>query len=167
MDLFVHSISAYQCISELACARSPRASRSSHDHSVVTSWSSNSESLSSTFGCTSHGIWRECLGKSSYDWMSVGRGQNDIKEYPAVRNHTKRMDQWKLHKSAWDKALHKIIFAFCKKRWYLSTPESPKYILPVAQSISVIPLSLYTPSSRSVLLQYPCIMVCPPLASPC
>jgi len=35
-------------------------------------------------------------------------------------------------------------------RWCLSTPGSPKYILPVTQSISVIPLSLYfhTPPGR-------------------
>ena len=63
-----------------------------------------------------------------------------------LRNHTHCVDLWKLGKSAWDQELRKIQCVFrCLMRWCLSTPGSPIYILPVAQSISAIPVSPYTP----------------------
>jgi len=47
-------------------------------------------------------------------------------------------------------------------RCCLSTPGSPEYILRVAHSTSVTPVSQYT-HRRSFHLRYPCISVHPPL----
>jgi len=57
-----------------------------------------------------------------------------------MRIHTDWVDLRKLGKSAWDKELGKIV---CIIRWCLSTPGSPKYILPFAESITVMPVSQY------------------------
>jgi len=58
-----------------------------------------------------------------------------------VKNHTDWVDLWKLGKSAWDQVLAKIEFVLCIVQWYLSTAGLPKYILCVAEFISIIPVS--------------------------
>jgi len=54
-----------------------------------------------------------------------------------MRNHTNCVGLWKLGRSAWDQELGKIVCVFCTMRWCLSTTGSTKYILPVAESISI------------------------------
>jgi len=75
-------------------------------------------------------------------WEDSGR--EDMEGYLAVRNHTNGVDLQQLGKSAWDQQLGKIDCVFCIMRC-LSTLEFPKYIPPVAQFISIIPVSPYTP----------------------
>jgi len=60
-----------------------------------------------------------------------------------VRNHTNCVDLWKLGHSSRHQGLGKIECVFGIMRWCLSTPGSSKYILPVAESIAVIPVSPY------------------------
>jgi len=75
------------------------------------------------------------------------RGYEDI---PTMMNRTNCFNLWKLGKSAWDRVLEKIECVFFGMRWCLSTPGSSKYILPVAESISVIPVSSYVYIYRDV-----------------
>jgi len=74
---------------------------------------------------------------------SVGRGWEDMKGYPAMMNQTNWMDLWKLGKGVWDQDLGKKQCEFHIMWWCLSTPVSPKYIVAVAESVSVIPVSPY------------------------
>jgi len=60
-----------------------------------------------------------------------------------VRNHMNGVDLLKLGNSAWDQQLGKIEYVIRIMWWCLSTLGSPKYILPVAEPISSIPVSLY------------------------
>jgi len=66
-----------------------------------------------------------------------------MKGYPAMMNHTHCIDLQKLGKSASDQELGKIKCVFCTLRRCLSTPGYSKYILPVAESFSNIPVSPY------------------------
>jgi len=61
-------------------------------------------------------------------------------------NHTNHVDQWKLGNSAWDKELENSQCLFSIMWWFLSTLGSPKCLLAVAQSISVIPAFPYHPT---------------------
>jgi len=58
-----------------------------------------------------------------------------------IRIHMNSVDLQKLSQSVWNKELGKIKCALHIMRWCLSTPRSPRYIMPVAESISVIPVS--------------------------
>jgi len=141
--LQTRSIMASKCISKLTRLRPRSASLSSLDHGVVEWWSLTADSPSATLRCTSHGIRREFVRKSSSSLRSVGRGLEDMKGYPAKMNDTYCVDLRKLSKSAWDQELGKIECVFRILRWCLSTLGYSKYILPVAESISIIPVSLY------------------------
>jgi len=141
--LQTHSITAYIWISILARSRPRSVHLSSLDHGVVKHWSENAGSPSSTLHHTSHGIRREFLTKRGSGPRNVGKGWADLKGYLAMMNHTNSVDLWKLGNSVWDQELGKIDCVFHIMRWCLSTRRSPKYILPVPESISGIPLSLY------------------------
>jgi hypothetical protein len=67
------------------------------------------------------------------------------KGYPAVRNRTNCVNLQNYGKNESDEELGNTECVFRYMMRCLSTPGSPIYILPVAQSISVIPVSLYAP----------------------
>jgi len=78
-----------------------------------------------------------------------------------MRNHTQCVDLLKLHKGECDQQLGKKECDYsCMMRWGLSTPGSPKPMLPVAQPIWLLPASPYaplllSPSPFSIDLQTP------------
>jgi len=132
LHLWVHSISASKSMSKLARWRPPSTSLSSHNHNVMKQWSS-------------HGIEREFVRMSGYGSRSVRKGWEDMKGYWAVRNEIECVDLWMLGKTARNQALGKIAWGFRVMRWCLSSLVSPQCLLPIAQSISVIPVSPYAP----------------------
>jgi len=81
--LWVHLLLASKCISKLAQSWPPSTSLSAHNHSVVIQWSS----------CW---IERKFVRNSCSGSSSIGTGWENMKAYPAMRNHTKCVDLWKL-----------------------------------------------------------------------
>lgn len=67
-----------------------------------------------------------------------------------MTNHRSCVDQWKLGKSNWDQGRRNIDSVFHKMRWCLSMAGSPEHILPVAQFIFVIPVSLHQHKAKWV-----------------
>jgi len=66
--------------------------------------------------------------------------------------HTNCVDLWMLNKNVWNQELGKIecVFHCMMIGWWLSTLRFAKYQLPIAQSISVTPVSPHTtPVARS------------------
>jgi len=129
---WVHSILACKCISKLTQSQPTTKSLSSHNHAVVTRQSS-------------HGIGRECMKMNSSGSRRVGSGSEDMKCYLAMMNSKNCLVLWHFSKCGWDQELGKIDCIFRIMRWCLCIPGSPKYIFPLAQSVSVIPRSLYAP----------------------
>jgi len=88
---------------------------------------------------------------STLSSRSVGRRSEDM-ILPACKDPRNCADPRNLGNSEWDQRFGKIECVFSlydKMRWkwdavYLSTPGYPKYILCVAHSTSVTPVSLYT-----------------------
>jgi len=124
--------------------------------------------------CEKEGIWLEDHGERvrGYEGVpsheerhksggSIKARQESVRDYPNCVNLPK------LGKSEWDQELGKVECVFLIMRWCLFTPESPKYLLPIAQSISVLPSSPYAAPSCSLSLCYPCMSVWQPLATPC
>ena len=142
--LQVHTYMAPKCISNYVQSRLRTASPSSLDHDLLNLLLTKAVSLSWTFRHTSQGLSRELLRKRSSGSMNVERGWEEIKEYPAIKNHSNCVDQWKLGHSLSDEELGNIWWGFRIRQLCRYTPGFPKYILPVADSVSVIPVSPYS-----------------------
>ena len=154
------SITTSACISNLAPSPPQSVSHNSLNHSVVNCWGWNAYIPSSTLRRTSPGIRKEFMRKSGSDSRSVGsvfRGYEGIPSYDeqhklggsmsawqeCIMNLTNCVDLWKLGKSVWRQELGKRECVFCIMGRCLSTLGSAKYRLPVAESISIIPVSRY------------------------
>jgi len=129
--------------SKLSCSGPQSASPSSVHHNAVNWWSSKADSPSWTPHRTSHSIRKQYLNKFCCILRRVGTGWEDMNGYPAMMNHTNCVDISKLGKGVWDQQLWKIEFGFRIMRWCLSNLGSAKYILPVDESVSIIPVSPY------------------------
>jgi len=86
-----------------------------------------------TFRHTSHNIQTEFVRKNGSSWRSLGRKWEDM-ILPGHANPRNCVDLDEM-----------------KMSWCLSTPGSPEYVLPVAQSTSVTPVSPYT-CHRSLMM---------------
>ena len=160
LHLQTRSITASKCISKLDRLQPRSASSSSLNHGVVKRWSLKADSPSSTLRRTSHGIRREFMRKSKKEGERIWRDTRPwwTTQMPWIYEWLARVheDQHKLRgstklgKSAWDQELGKIECVCHIMRWCQSTPGSPKYILPVAESISVIPSSPYVYRRRDL-----------------
>jgi len=137
----IHSIVFWKCISRFTRSRPRSTSPNSRDHGlevhlyvhVIMVWY-NSGAL-----MVSEGILWESTDSGL---RSAGSGSQDMKAYQAIRNHRNCVALGKFCKSAWNQQLGKIECVFCIMKC-LSTVESPKHILPVAGTISIIPQSPY------------------------
>jgi len=141
------SIRILKCISNLARSSSQSVLLSSLAHGVVTLWSYKADSPSSTLHQTWNGIQKEFMRQSGSISRRIWWWFENMKGYPALINHTNCVDLRKLSKSASEQDLGKIECVFHIMRWCLSTPRStprsPKYTLPVAESVSVVLVSPY------------------------
>jgi len=165
VHLPTRSIAVSNCISKLARSRPRSVSLSSLDHGVVEgrqpiikppphlTWDLNGILEKGRFWFEEHRKRVRGFERiPGHDEPHKLRGSMNAWQ-ECVRNHKNCVDLWKLGKSVWDQKLGKIECGFHIMRW-LSTPGSPRYILSVAESISILhvsPLSMY--------LRYPCISV--------
>jgi len=146
MHLWVDTLLVSMCISKLVGSLPADTSLRVHDHSAVRLR-------------RSHSIWIEWMRKNRSGFRHIRRGWKDIKGYLAVRNHTNWVDQWILRKSAWDNeqgqidcmlynekmsfyhVVYQIYIPSCSVHYH----DTFIWVYPVAQLVSVIPVSLYPP----------------------
>jgi len=138
------SITASKCICKLTQSQPPSTSLLSHDYFVVKWQCYMSKRPSATLYCTCPNIRREFVKKSISGSRKLGHWWKYMMGYLAGINNTHWIDLYTLRYSVWNQELGMIKCVSPIERC-LYTPVYPQYLLPIVQSISIVPKFQYAP----------------------